>query len=105
MLDPLTSKLRIQENIQRIQKTSMVQENIARTQNTSIAATAASRQINDISAPVQPSVRQASTFMLTSELHGILRKWMRNMSSLSFSFGGPTYSSRSKRPVLIFYEL
>jgi hypothetical protein len=51
---------------------------------TSMAATAASRQINAISAPVHPSVRQASSFILTSELHGTLCKWIRNMSSLSF---------------------
>lgn len=39
-----------------------------------MAEMAASRQINDISAPVQPSERQASSFMFTSELQGILRK-------------------------------
>lgn len=75
------------------------------TQETSIAATAASRQINDISAPVKPSVRLASSIMLMSELHEILRKWMRNISSRSVLFGGPTYSSRSKRPVQISYQL
>ena len=39
--------------------------------------------------------------MLMSELQGILRKWMWNISSRSVLFGGPTYSSRSKRPVQI----
>jgi len=42
--------------------------------HTSIAATAASRHINDMSAPVQPSVRKASSLRLTSEPHGILRR-------------------------------
>ena len=71
---------------------------------TSIAATAASRHINDMSAPVQPSVSRASSLRLTSEPHGILRRCMRNISSLSTSFGGPTYSRRSKRPVNILHQ-
>lgn len=71
--------------------------------HTSIAATAASRQIREMSAPVQPSERKANSSIHTSELQVILLKWIQKISARSFSFGGPTYTSLSKRPVKFYY--